>query len=87
VSTWLKRVSRWPAVEDWPAGRTARRPLVSAGESITALLQTAGREHAAAAFLWTRAAAENGKFLAIQVQPVCERDLQGQAGAGAAAIE
>jgi diguanylate cyclase (GGDEF)-like protein len=78
LSTWLKQVSRWPAVEGLALLQDGEAPLVSAGEPTTAFLQTAGGEHAEAAFLWTGAAAENGKYQAIQVAPVSSESFKGK---------
>ena len=78
LSSWLKRVSRWPAVEGLAVLREGEAPLVSADESLTAALQTAGREHAEAVFAWTGAAAENDKYLAIQVQPISADCFKGK---------
>jgi len=78
LSTWLKRASRWPAVEGLAVLQDGEAPLICAGESMTASLQTAGREHAEETFLWTGAAARNDKYLAIQVQPISAESFKGK---------
>lgn len=78
LSSWLKRVSGWPSIEGLAVLEEGEAPLVSAAESLTATLQTMGREHAGATFAWTGVAAENERYLAIQVQPISTGSFTGK---------
>jgi len=70
LSEWLKRTSRWPAVQGVALLEDGRPPLLDAPQSLAAELLAAGRAGPGPSFRWAQVAAEDGKHLAIQVQPI-----------------
>jgi diguanylate cyclase (GGDEF)-like protein len=70
LGEWLKRTSHWPAVQGLALLEDGRPPLVDAPDSLAGELLAAGRGNSGPSFRWTQAAAEDGKHVAIQVQPI-----------------
>ncbi len=70
LGDWLKRMSHWPAVQGLVLLEDGRPPLVDAPAPLSAELLSAGRAGSGPSFRWMQAAAEDGKHLAIQVQPI-----------------
>jgi diguanylate cyclase (GGDEF)-like protein len=78
LTEWLKRASTWPSVEGLVLLQKDEAPLVNAPDSLIAPLLAAGRAEATSTFSWADVPPQAGKYLAIQAQPVENKDLHAQ---------